>query len=286
MSIPPKKYPNIIEKNLFVNYCTGNTVSEEIYHSHTSHYELCFVLQGNYQYYFNYEEISASAFDVVLITPQTPHKSETSSENAMRVIINFNDAFLSEIGAYYINISEIFSNEMINISEEFISDFNAVLSKLVFENDYPSVFSEKLSNNYMFEIFVMLQRLVNKDVSTRSLPINPIIEAATKYICDNYSHELPLDDIADYCHVSNSYLSRLFKEIMGININAYINSIRIHQALRLLKNTNMTILEISEACGYNGIKHFCSTFKKQQGVTAHEFRKKTQAQFKYSSSEE
>ncbi len=247
---------------------------EEMYHIHQSHYEIGIILQGRFEYLFDYKEFTVSAYDIIFINKKTSHQSEALTKDTIRIIINFNDDFLTNIGAESINLSELFSSNIIKLSENKIPEITHLISKLVFENDYPSVFSEKLTQVYMYEFFVTLHRSLNMDTVTRTLPINPIIEMATKYICEHFSDELSLDSIAECCHVNKYHLSRLFKEIMGINLNSYINSIRIHHALDMLSNTDMTILEISQSCGYNSVKHFCEVFKKQQGITAREFRKK------------
>lgn len=61
---------------------------------------------------------------------------------------------------------------------------------------------------------------------------------------------------------------------MGVNLFSYLNTIRVHEASAMLLETDKTILEISNACGFNSLKHFCDVFKKETGVSASAFRKK------------
>ena len=70
------------------------------------------------------------------------------------------------------------------------------------------------------------------------------------------------------------YLSKLFKDIMGINLIQYINIIRIHEAAILISETDKTLSEIAQECGYNSLKHFCGVFKRLKGITAGNFRKR------------
>ena len=62
---------------------------------------------------------------------------------------------------------------------------------------------------------------------------------------------------------------------MGINLIQYINIIRIHEASVLISETDKTLSEIAQECGYNSLKHFCGVFKQLKGITAGNFRKRT-----------
>lgn len=54
MSILPSQYPQKFKEDIFVNFCLGESASrEQIQHFHDKHYELCFVLKGSYDYYFD-----------------------------------------------------------------------------------------------------------------------------------------------------------------------------------------------------------------------------------------
>jgi len=274
MSIPPKKYPEKLEADLFVNFCKNDAnVLEEIYHFHELHYEICFVLKGGCEYAFNYKEYKVSAYEIIFVDKNTAHQSEITSPDTERIIINFNDAYLSKLGLPPITLAEIFQNLVFRLPNKYVSELSQLLTKLVYESDYPSVFSSRLTDGYIYEIFIMLYRL-SKDMPAKySFPINSIVESATKYITQNYSQDLTLSSIAEQCHVNKYYLSKLFKEIMGINLNSYINIIRVHEATRILTETDLSILEVSQACGYNSLKHFCEVFKKIMGVSARDFRK-------------
>lgn len=277
MSIPPKKYPEKLEEDLFVNFCKSDAnVLEEIYHFHSNHYEICFVTKGGCEYAFDYKEFKLSPYEIVFINKGIAHNSEITSPDSERVIINFNSEYLSKLGFSVIMLNEIFQTPVFKLPNKYTAELSHLLTKLIHESDYPSVFSSKLTNGYLYEIFVILYR-ISKDIPTKhNLPTNSIIESATKYITQNFSEDLTLSNIAEQCHVNKYYLSKLFKEIMGINLNSYINIIRVHEATRILSETDLSILEVSQACGYNSLKHFCEVFKKNMGVSARDFRKQVQ----------
>ncbi len=102
---------------------------------------------------------------------------------------------------------------------------------------------------------------------------NPHIKAALLYIHQNLSEPLSLQIVSCSINLNPSYLSDLFKREVGINFNDYINLQRIKTAQKLLKNSDLSIQEISEQCGYKKFSYFSTCFKKITGQTASNYRR-------------
>jgi len=275
MSIPPSQYPEKFKDDIFVNFCqVANTPKIEKQHFHDYHYEMGFILKGKTEYFFDFQNYPLCEHDVIFINKKTPHLIVDDAEfPCEKIIINFNDHFLKKASLNLHFLTEIFTEPVFKIPSENISDFTHLLTELVYESDYPSSFSTKLINGNVYKLLVTMYRIATNTQLERVLPTNPIIEAATKYICQNYHLVLTLDNVANHCHVNKCYLSKLFKSIMGVNFISYVNSIRVQNASSMLINTDMSIMEISEKCGFNSQNHFCEVFKNLKGVSAREFRK-------------
>lgn len=99
------------------------------------------------------------------------------------------------------------------------------------------------------------------------------VRMAKEYIEKNYCKQISLGDIAEYVHLSPVYFSSLFKQEMGMNFSDYLIACRIDGAKKLLRDSNKSVLEISEAVGYTGAKYFCKLFRKNVGMTPLEYRK-------------
>lgn len=100
-----------------------------------------------------------------------------------------------------------------------------------------------------------------------------IIGRAQLYICENFDRDLSLDLLAEVVHLNPSYLSRLFKEITGQNLSAYITDVRMEKAAQLLDQTDLRVHEVMEAVGYQKSQHFARLFREKYGVTPKEYRK-------------
>jgi len=98
------------------------------------------------------------------------------------------------------------------------------------------------------------------------------ISPAINYIDANYDKSITLDEIAKVSHLSNSRLSHIFKEQMGITIIDYLTSVRIERAKELLLATSQSCTEICFQIGYGNQSYFTRIFKELVGMTPHQFR--------------
>lgn len=101
-----------------------------------------------------------------------------------------------------------------------------------------------------------------------SAPIQRVIE----YLSLNFSQEISLPHLADMVHFSDSHLSKVFKKETGTTISQYIAHLRCEHAAQMLRNTELSIQEISNYVGYQDNNYFVKVFKKQYNVTPSQFR--------------
>ena len=97
--------------------------------------------------------------------------------------------------------------------------------------------------------------------------VNTYIEAAKKYIRQNYDTQITVDDVAKASGLSRQYLQRLFKREKSTSVVAYIIKYRIEQACRFLLNTDYSVAKIAQMVGFNDLKYFYLQFKKIVGET-------------------
>lgn len=93
-----------------------------------------------------------------------------------------------------------------------------------------------------------------------------------KYIEENISRKITLDEIAEALHANRSYLSRLYKSKSGVNLFDDILNRRIELARKYMRTTDKKVYEISQAVGFDDTGYFSRVFKKLTGMTPKEYR--------------
>lgn len=107
--------------------------------------------------------------------------------------------------------------------------------------------------------------------------INKIIfQKLDHYIRQNklyLSADLSREDLARKVRMNNTRFAKMIKENTGINLNGYINNLRLDHAIELLKeHPEYTLRAIAEASGINSMPTFHSLFKCRTGMTPSEFK--------------
>lgn len=112
-----------------------------------------------------------------------------------------------------------------------------------------------------------------KTILSAPKPENGIAAKAYKYINRNYSENLSVEKIAEYCSVSVSYLHKTYSSVYGIGPAEALLNRRIYKAKDMLINTNKPLSEISSLCGFNSQSYFSDCFKRKTGVSPGDFRR-------------
>lgn len=93
------------------------------------------------------------------------------------------------------------------------------------------------------------------------------------YIEEHYFEKITLDKLADKYYINKFYLTRLFRNRYATTINEYLSEVRINEAKRLLRFTDLSIEEIGEKIGIADSNYLSRLFSKIEGVSPSEYRK-------------
>ena len=95
-----------------------------------------------------------------------------------------------------------------------------------------------------------------------------------KYIKNNYHNKLTLQNLSEELFLTPEYCSKLLKSQLNKSFNEYISEIRIDKARELLRETNLSVENISDEIGYSNPKYFFKIFKKLTHYSPMEYRNK------------
>lgn len=104
-------------------------------------------------------------------------------------------------------------------------------------------------------------------------------QRAMAYIHSNYPNpDLSLVSISEHVGVSQNTIRLVMHEKTGMAPRDYILHVRMEEACRLLRETELTAREISERVGYKESRYFYNVFKRYTGATAFEYRTRARRQ--------
>lgn len=133
------------------------------------------------------------------------------------------------------------------------------------------------SEGYYFECISLLYKIFAELQKQNYIPegqyqaIKPAIEFIDAHFLDS---KISMNDLADCCSVSYSYLKRLFIKKFGIPPMKYIISLKINYACDLLLSGLYNVTQIAEICGYSDLYFFSRQFKEYTGISPSEYIEK------------
>lgn len=100
----------------------------------------------------------------------------------------------------------------------------------------------------------------------------PLSEQVAQFIDKNYARHLPLASFENEFYLSKHHLCREFKKHCGIGIIQYLNITRLRHARRLLENSNDSVQDIIEKCGFANYQNFYRQFIRRFGLSPSKYR--------------
>lgn len=140
------------------------------------------------------------------------------------------------------------------------------------KKEHEAPYVKPLRRGYLLALFSEL--LLRMNVNQPTVGDSDALRAIVAFCAQNFAENLSLALLEEKLHLNKYYISHLFSEKLDIRFNDYVNSLRVSEAKRYLRNTDLSITEISEIVGFNTLRTFNRAFMKQVGVAPSEYRKK------------
>lgn len=117
------------------------------------------------------------------------------------------------------------------------------------------------------------QKMTAARKESESVKYSYYIAETLRQVRENYGKDISLSDIADKLKVSNSYLSRLFKEEVKVGFVDYLTDTRINMSIQKMADRNLSMNEIAKQCGFTQYTYFANVFRKKTGLSPRDYRK-------------
>jgi len=121
-----------------------------------------------------------------------------------------------------------------------------------------------------FRTFIATQ----SKLSSYSHEVINSIQKLVIWLNNNFTKNVTLTEAAQIANLSQSYLSRCFKNIIGKPFNVYLRDLKVEYAKKILTQSDLQISRIAEISGFMDQFYFTKVFKKCTGMTPSEYRAK------------
>lgn len=138
-------------------------------------------------------------------------------------------------------------------------------------SDHPAEMAGSLVNFLLLQITEIFHSQ-NVHPAGRVKHSDALFRLFRKLLAENYKKEHELQFYADSLHISQTYLSRVIRQISGKTVNNYIAEALYTDARRLLVFTDLTVKEIAEQLGFSDQSSFGKFFKKKSETSPANFR--------------
>lgn len=110
------------------------------------------------------------------------------------------------------------------------------------------------------------------NIVRRSQILSKPIVLCMDYIYSHIHCRITVKDLADHLDISESYLSKLFHQEMGLPVSQYILNLKIEKAKNMLQYSEYKIIDVANYLAFSSQSHFIQVFQKQTGLTPHKYR--------------
>ena len=234
---------------------------------HLNSYLFFTVLSGSGQFTYCGRQHTLHANDCIFIDCNRPYShcsSETDPWELMWVHFNGRQA-----SCYYGFYESILPHAVFHT--ELQTDFITTLQTVIQLQKINDLRSEFLISKLLTDLLTLC---ITRNDSASSQESTEKLEQVRDYLDVHFAEKISLDSLAEEFYISKFYLAREFKKYYGVTIGDYLRTRRVTHAKELLRFTDKPIDEIAGLCGIPDSNYFSKMFRKSEGYSASEYRKK------------
>lgn len=254
------QYEQLYNGLLFVSEVIEGGINEQHLISSTTvttGYLLFYVRKGQGTIYANQEMIGLKQNDCLIIDLSSDFYITSHDWSFIYVHINGD------------TLSELIQHQKLRYS---------IKNSTTFEQDLYMLFKEDIVSNQFKSTSILLHILDElfhnpANIYNETSHQSPI-KKALEYIDYNFMKNITVLDIAEEINFSKFYFIRMFKNEIGKTPYQYILETRLNHAKHLLTKTDAQIKQVAKEAGFRSEENFHYTFKKENGITPLQYRKK------------
>jgi YesN/AraC family two-component response regulator len=252
------------------------------WHYHKEHEFIC-VLDGELEIHLENEVRRLKSGDVVLIGSSQVHRDRFfRSIDTTYICMQTDLTKFFDVGVipYLFALSESQGplsrlNYIFDKSPEARTEMCRILQAIYEESSQKQTGYELAVSMYVKKMMLLLVRndsegYLNLEDNDQFIRLQPVLE----YVEAHLNDRLLVDKCSQLVNMSYYYFVKYFKNVIGVSFTDYLQQKRIRKAEQLLLTTESSIVDIGEQIGMQNMSHFYKLFKRLNGHSPNDFRKK------------
>ena len=237
-------------------------------HNYPPHFhdelEVIFVLEGSFWTSYNGQEYTVTAGSAFLATAGTIHTYKSPMYSCKTLLLIIDPTLLSGTASQLVNTMPLYPIWHGVEQKQIVWDL--ILYAYHNREQIPP-------KDFVLLLSSALSLIVN-DMALESVKYKIRTEQKILMYCmEHYREPISLSQTAMALQISESHISHLFGRTLGISFPAYINGLRLNDAVKLLERSNSSIIEIANQAGFASLRSFNHTFLKHYNMTPSQYRK-------------
>lgn len=218
-----------------------------------SGYEFIYVYEGTVMLSVNGLDFAVNAGEAALMFPNVVHSWRTPTACDCNICV-FSESYVPEFSKKH------------RVAMPEVPVFSLPHGDEVVES------LRNAKNDYMLKgIFYCLLSLAVGSQEVKEASVIAVSDRVLKYIEQNYSRDITLNDVALALNYQYNYLSSLINKIFKMSFSKLLNKYRIYTAQQMLRSAGGKITAVAMQCGYSSLRSFNRNFKKVTGQTPSEY---------------
>lgn len=260
---------------------TSDTYDYIDWHWHME-FQLCLTTHGTIIWNTESHKALIPAGNGIFINSQQVHMAKPLEKEASFFCIDIPPAFLCPEKE-----SLLYQNSVRSVLEESSLDHKIITRQtlqgaaiLALLSQMTDAFDQKPDGyefdliSRVFDLWKNLRMYLDPDIKNTNLTGDDRFKKMLLYLRKNYATEFFLDDMASHIGLSRSECCRYFKRKSGQTISDYLRQYRIHRSLELLTESDSSISQVAQCCGFSNQSYYTKEFRRVTGTTPKQYRLK------------
>lgn len=244
-------------------------------HFHDCH-QIIFIVKGTVEFCVNGKMLRAGAGDIAIFSRYENHSVSGCSDEYERFVLHIDSTVARRKSPVYSLLTDrpIGFCNIIDVSEN-MALIEALFNHILFEHNNASKLANEMEPLLVKQLLITIYRCTSVDLDNT---YDDIVVSVKRQFENEYGEPFTLATLAKQHNISISSLSHRFRIATGVSVMEYLQSCRMANAKQMLAETDNSIGEIVEKCGFSDNSNFSRTFKKINGLAPSDFRKKYKAE--------